>query len=1498
MKKHLLLILSIVVIATLTSFAGVERSAATEYVDRPVASVSKKSFLRHAAKTQSAGSFRLNSAIRKAPMLKAATKGSFAGMRTYPNASWNVFDAAGRPSQVWQATATAGPGFVADGKVYSFYSSVTQYGELQAFGLNIFDAENGALAESISYSVFDDKTKVVYAAAYNETEGVAYLMTDNGSNGYLMQKFNPATKAFSLVCKLPGTTAYPMAMAWHARNNGIYMISDAAYLERFNAAKGAFNRVGDTGLLIDEEEYGYPGAMVYSPKDECFVALIEQGEAYTGFYTVDPLTGKATATSSLNNDSQWRILQCLDTSADTEAPEAPTSVNAIFTGGSLSGSVELVLPAVNVGGSALSGNVYAVVSENSNVLSSTVSGAPGSKVTVPLTLEAGSHTLSVAAMQKNGDKNLTGPSVIVTVTVGSDVPGAPQNVVLTENNVSWTAPSAANGGYLDVSTLKYNVYINGTLLDGCPVAGTSVNITIPDGGNIAKVAEVEAVANEYISPKGTSNVYVGRQPFSLPCQISPVADFVDLDPAVLNLIGVLDVNGDGRTWIYDEQKEQTGGFYYLCHSENIANDWLVLPQMHFDRPGYYRLAMEVWCGSNDYFASPEKFEIGFGSEASATGMKVVSEVTTVMPKKNFEPYEVDFYVEKAGNYYVGVHCVSEANQFRLYARRFSVSRSGVSAAPGAVTDLEATAADNGALKVNVSFTMPVTTVDGSSIDPATVLKAILSCGGADTVVTGHPGDKLTATVDAAAQGYNTLAVCVAGEDGTTGPVSSVELYVGVDVPAYVDLRKQISNDNMSVTLVWTLPNAGLTGGYVDPATCNYEIYRCSESGTYIKVADAGVGATEWSFSVQPGSAQDIYQFGVRPVNAAGAPEAFAVCDVMLGVLNELPMKELFRSQGETVINNYNPIGVQNVAEQYCSWTFADPKELDGGEPNATSTALVAYYQGYGQVTFPRFSTAGVDNVKISVSMLHGTMMSSEVVIAAVTPDNNFVPITTVDLTQGAGWQTTSVALPAECLGQGWAGLSVRCYNPTQLHMFMMDGYTIEVNKATGVALESVESSGKVRVGAECSVDVTLANYTSADMAVPALNAVFRAENGSTAALQMADGAPSVIRRGEKAVVSYSFVAAPEHLGFGFVNVEIADPANRDGEGAGEARVNVVKGYGNYISDLSASETGGKVKLSWSPLVLKETVTEDFEDFDTWARGERLGDFRNLDYDLQTTYGVSGVTYPGKYEATAFEVFAGSEFPVAILQAYGGDQYIAAFAPDSRATSPADDWLISPRVAGGTKVSMQILAPTNEFGEETLEILYSKGGDDTSEFETLGTFTTKDMKWQKIEVMLPADARYFALHYAGFDTFCLLIDDIVFTPYESFATVKEYKVYVNGALTGTVAGTEYTADLPAGGAECYVVPVLAYGDGSEKDCMRSNIVRVGMSGMEEIGTGVVVKAVDSGIGIYGFDGTVNVYGVDGTPVACVDSRASGTFVSAACGIYIVSAGGKAYKVAVR
>ena len=127
MKKHLLLTLSAVVMAALTSFAGVERSSATEYVDRPVATVSQKSFLRHTPKSQRVGAIRLDSDVRKAPVSRAAAAGRFAGLRTYPNIAWNEFSAAGVPSVLWQASVNVGPGFVADGKVYSFYYSVTFY---------------------------------------------------------------------------------------------------------------------------------------------------------------------------------------------------------------------------------------------------------------------------------------------------------------------------------------------------------------------------------------------------------------------------------------------------------------------------------------------------------------------------------------------------------------------------------------------------------------------------------------------------------------------------------------------------------------------------------------------------------------------------------------------------------------------------------------------------------------------------------------------------------------------------------------------------------------------------------------------------------------------------------------------------------------------------------------------------------------------------------------------------------------------------------------------------------------------------------------------------------------------------------------------------------------------------------------------------------------------------------------------------------------------------
>lgn len=1485
--------------------AQLVRESVGEYMSTaPLGKVSGNIELPRAAQGKARPASGLKAKTRRAPapvVAKAAPKGSFEGLKTYSSldAGWYRFNGTTNPKKIWLGNFSHSvQAAFTDGEVlYAFWHSVTSGSNaLNALGLDTYSLATGAKLSSEEYDVFEQTDRLVYAAAYNADEACAYLICAQKGNAsrYSLQRFNPATGTFAEVALLPASTLYPMAFAWHPRNGGLYMISEYGALERFNASTGSFRKVADTSLALDDE-YGYAGAMVYSPKDEAFVVLI-QTDTYTSFYTVNPLTAATATLYSLNDDSQWRLLVCTDATADATAPGALGSVTATFPAGALSGSLSVVLPTQTVDGNALAGDVYVRVTEGQQVLSESVKGAPGATVTVPLTLTAGAHTLGVAAMTR-GTADLVGPKTTVAVFAGNDTPGAPGDVTLSTTGISWSVPAGVSGGYVDPATLLYNVYVDGELLDGCPVAGTSLNVPLPDHGPVAHIAEVEAVAGDYVTPRGMSNIVVGTQPFGLPCSIAPVAGMTNLTDEVRALFSSLDVNGDGRQWIYDEQKEQTGGFYYLCHSTNQADDWLVLPSMTFPRAGSYRLSMEMSAGYNGYFADSETFEIGIGAEPFAPSMSVISEQTTLQPKKQFEPYELIFKVETPGTYHLGIHCVTEANHYRLYARRFLVEALAGAAAPAAVSDLSAAAAAEGRLEASVAFTMPLNDVENQPLAADAPLTATVSCGTASVNVDGLPGATVSATI-AVEQGDNTIEVRVCGADGVYGPVASVPVEAGVDIPGVVTLSKVISADNLTLTLKWTLPNVGINGGYVDPATCTYIIYR-HNGDSYIEYARTAAGATEWQFSVDAAAEQDVYAFGVMPENVAGSCGSFAVTDVVLGKLYTLPMNESYRSVGENVMCNYNPIAIQNVADQYCSWTFVDPSELEGGYANDTHTALVAYYQGVGQVSMPRFSTVGADNVRISVSMMHGAAAPGEVVLAVVTPDDGFVPVETVDLTEGTGWQTTTFTIPEGCLGKGWAALALRNINSSYKQYFCVDGYTIEAYTGTGLNVVGVATPGKVRVGRSATITATLANYSAQTQTLPALSATFTAENGTVATLEAADGfSEIVLGRGEKAQVEFTLRADVDHLGYGKVTIAIADPAKVDQIGSADARINVVKGYTPYVADLRAT-LGDGVELSWSPLELKASVVEGFEDFDPWCRDDMLGDFQNLDYDGSNTYYISGATYPGKYEPKAFQVFAGSEFAVEKLQAYAGDQYIAVFSPDSHAVLPGNDWLISPRVVGGSRVAMMMLAPSNEFGEETIELLYSTTHDDTSAFEVLATYTTKDMQWQSIEATLPADARYFALHYTGFDRFMLMIDNLEFSPYESDGTVESYTVLANGVAIATTPEPRYTVADPVEGAVYRVVPSIRHNDGTVEPGVPSNSAIAGVSGLTVGAACGTVSGARGAVLVKGFAGMeARVVAVDGRTVAAVDQLGSSTAIPVQAGVYLVTVGQKTFKVIVR
>ena len=164
---------------------------------------------------------------------------------------------------------------------------------------------------------------------------------------------------------------------------------------------------------------------------------------------------------------------------------------------------------------------------------------------------------------------------------------------------------------------------------GQPVRGTELAVTLPAYGPVAHVAQVEAMAGDAVSPP-PRRTHMGQQPFGLPCSIAPVTGETKLAADVINLFTSLDVNNDKRMWIYDEQKEQTGGFLLpLATARTRPTTGSFCPQMKFPRAGYYRLSMEVSAGYQGYLADTESFEIGFGKEAHAPSLTVISDVTTL-----------------------------------------------------------------------------------------------------------------------------------------------------------------------------------------------------------------------------------------------------------------------------------------------------------------------------------------------------------------------------------------------------------------------------------------------------------------------------------------------------------------------------------------------------------------------------------------------------------------------------------------------------------------------------------------------------------------------------------------------------------------------------------------------------------------------------------------------------------------------------------------------------
>lgn len=331
--------------------------------------------------------------------------------------------------------------------------------------------------------------------------------------------------------------------------------------------------------------------------------------------------------------------------------------------------------------------------------------------------------------------------------------------------------------------------------------------------------------------------------------------------------------------------------------------------------------------------------------------------------------------------------------------------------------------------------------------------------------------------------------------------------------------------------------------------------------------------------------------------------------------------------------------------------------------------------------------------------------------------------------------------------------------------------------------------------------------------------------------------------------------APETL-----EVELA--VNIDGDvntadNKAEGNVAVARKPYATVTDLEATLTDGLVTLKWTEpqneASAASVIKEDFENEDyTLMSISGCGEWTVYDGDGKATYNVFSEIYnPYQTKPIAFQLFNREEAGVPSYywedaEAHSGNNFMLA---PSAAGAENDNWLISPVLSGNEQTVTFWAKSYMSAWPETFDIYYSTTDNSreafTNEVEYSGEFIYGDCipeVWTEYSVVIPAGAKYFAIHHNSYDTLALFIDDVT---YEGLPSVPEdlaiegYHVFRNGEqiTEELVASTTYTdnpKDDSSNGAtkhfEYSVVPVYNYGPVAESNKVSVDITT---SGIKEV-----------------------------------------------------------------
>ena len=1043
--------------------------------------------------------------------------------------------------------------------------------------------------------------------------------------------------------------------------------------------------------------------------------------------------------------------------------------------------------------------------------------------------------------------------------------------------VSFKLPTLNNSGQPLAAISKAEVLRNGKPIHtfNAPTLGSELSIT--DEADFGfNTYTVVAYAGELRGVDANVKVFAGT--YTLPFSVEPNADEYTLFTAETN------ADSYDNEWYFDIS---ANALKISTYGSNDTDQYIFSPVVELGTANLIDLSFDACVG---LAYDTEVLEVTYGREPSRDAQTAIK--TFEFNNTDFATQTVTFEIPAPGRYYIGFHAISPARRTCLSVKNIKLENGALKRAPAAPADVVATAGAQGALTVDVDFTVPATNLNGEPLAEGSTVDVVL------TRADGTEAAKLEALTPGAkttiSDGNSMAGICnytlTAYNSYGRGGVADVSAWCGVDIPTQVeDLDVHVTPDNMAAVLSWSAPTGSVHGGWVDPDGITYRIYQLVNGKDLYKIAET----KETTYTAYPDDGiLDFYYYYVSASTSAGEGIS-SYTGVMAGAPATLPMVE---TASNRIITNLP--WISGSLEGDVNWGVADYigsldlAATDGGM-FVCSSALPYRAPGAARMQLPKLTFNGLNAPTLKFKMYHYNVSGSELNVSITTDEKEYNTVLSVQNDEMAdGWHTYSINL-ADYRYAPWVAIVFDGILDNGASYVIVDDISVANESEYDLALGTVSGRSVLEVGETGAYLVEVKNMGRQ-------NASFELNMKANGNLIGSVKRESQLPSGSSDIYRFEFTPTAENIASPVeMSLEIVPDGWTDeipGNNHGEFTVSVVQPELPVVTDLTATQTDGNVGLAWSaPSLVPAPFTDTFEDYESFSY-ENIGDYTLYDGDGLTPCGIMNVKFPNMGTPMAFQVWEplaeGVDVTIDLWAPRSGKKCLVAWTSLSQTEEPYnDDWLISPALEvmeSGQKLSFYAKRPVSDYGPETFEVLYSTTGTNINDFTLIKREVVNIGGWKEYTYELPAGARHFAIRYVSSNKFAMLFDDLTFIPASktSTLTINGYNVYRNNAKVANVTGTAFNEPVSDTNA-AYNVTVVYNGGESHK----SNTVYL-TSGFGDVNAAAIsVNARKGHITVDNAAGRViTITAVNGMTVAVSDSHTDKAEFNVAPAIYMVKVEG--------